>query len=245
MSLARQTCPPAALIVVAAGTGSRLGASVHKALVCLDGRPLVEHTLRALLAEPALEPVVLVGHPADRAELSALLSRLPRSVTLVDGGARRQDSVARGLAALPDSAPEVVLVHDAARPFVPRASLPTLVREASLHGCALLAVPVADTIKRARPDRPSDSAGTVPRDDLRAAQTPQAVSRSQLTALLAAAERDGISVTDEAGLFESAGLTVRFVEGSRTNFKVTTEEDLALARALLANSTIGSPHDPL
>lgn len=219
-------------MVVAAGTGSRLGAAQHKALVPLDGRTLVEHTLRALLAVEALDPVVLVGHADDRAELSSLVDGLPRPVILVDGGARRQDSVAAGLAALAEDAPAVVLVHDAARPFVPVEALPELARVAQ-GGCALLAIPIADTVKRARDDDPTLAEGTVPRDGLWAAQTPQAFDRLRLTALLSDAERSGRTVTDEAGLFETAGLPVRFVEGSRLNFKVTTEQDLALARALL------------
>jgi 2-C-methyl-D-erythritol 4-phosphate cytidylyltransferase len=224
--------PRAALVVVAAGTGSRLGASVHKALVPLAGRPLVEHTLLALLAVESLDPVVLVGHSHDRAELTALVSGLPRPVMVVDGGARRQDSVEAGLAALGHDAPEVVLVHDAARPFVPVEALPELAR-AARGGCALLAIPVADTVKRARDDDPTLADGTVPRDGLWAAQTPQAFDRARLASLLSDAERSGRTVTDEAGLFETAGLPVRFVEGSRINFKVTTEQDLALARALL------------
>ncbi|RKY19048.1 MAG: 2-C-methyl-D-erythritol 4-phosphate cytidylyltransferase [Planctomycetota bacterium] len=230
--------PLAALIVVAAGTGSRLGASVHKALVTVAGKPLVEHTLATLLAWEGLDPVVLVGHSDDRKQLTALLARLPREVHLVDGGTRRQDSVAAGLAALPEQAPAVVLVHDAARPFVPMQALPELI-EAARGACALLATPVADTIKRADPDDPTRSAGTVPRHELWAAQTPQAFDRARLGQLLDQAQHEERSVTDEAALFEAACLPVRFVEGSRRNFKITTEQDLALARALLVDRSQG------
>jgi 2-C-methyl-D-erythritol 4-phosphate cytidylyltransferase len=226
----------AALIVVAAGEGRRLGAGVRKALVDLGGRPLVEVTLRRLLALPFLRPVVLVGHADDRAALLDLVARLPRPVTVVEGGARRQDSVAAGLAALGRDAPEVVLVHDAARPFVPTGPLPELARQAAAHGCAILAVPVADTLKAAREDDPLLAAATVPREGLWAAQTPQAFRRAALAEALAAADRRGESVTDEARLFETSGLAVRFVEGSPRNFKVTTGDDLELARAVLAAS---------
>lgn len=231
------TEPHAALVVVAAGVGRRLGVPVHKALVEVAGRPLVEHTLERLLTVAWLDPVVLVGHADDRPALSELIARLARPVTLVDGGAERQDSVAAGLAALGDDAPAVVFVHDAARPFVPLASLPPLAEAAARHGAALLAVPVADTVKRAREDDPSQVGGTVDRDGLWAAQTPQGFDRSRLTALLAEAAGEGRRVTDECALFESAGLAPRFVEGSRSNLKITTEEDLALARALLAQGT--------
>ena len=222
----------AALIVVAAGTGRRLGGPVHKALVPLDGRPLVEHTLRRLLASGDLDPVVLVGHADDRDALNALIARLPRPVTLVEGGARRQDSVSAGLAAL-GNGPDVVLIHDAARPFVPLERLPTLVEAARNEGCAILAVPVADTIKESALDDHEHVGRTLRRENLWAAQTPQAFRRTDLIACLAEAERTATTVTDEARLFESAGLAVRFVEGSPLNFKVTTPDDLRLARALL------------
>lgn len=224
----------AALIVVAAGEGRRLGQGRHKALVPLDGRPLVEHTLRRLLAVPELTPVVLVGHPDDRAPLTALLAGLPRPVRLVDGGARRQDSVRAGLAAL-ESKAGVVLVHDAARPFVPVEALPALIDAATEDGCAILAVPVADTIKATDPGRPDHVARTLPRDDLRAAQTPQAFRGDALRERLRHAEAEGHTVTDEARLFEAAGRPVRLVPGSRLNFKITTEDDLRLAEALLTS----------
>ena len=221
----------AALIVVAAGAGTRLQAPRRKALVPLGGQPLVEHALRRLLALDWLAPVVLVGHPGDRAELAALLARLPRPVTLVDGGERRQDSVLAGVRALPAEA-EIVLVHDAARPFVPVDRLAELAAAARSLGAALLAMPLADTIKQTRADDPQRSGGTLDRARLRAAQTPQAFRRAELVALLErAAER---VVTDEAALFEAAGFAVGFVEGSARNFKITTADDLGLAEALLA-----------
>ncbi len=223
----------AALIVVAGGTGHRLGADRHKALVPLAGRPLVEHCLRTLLALPELDPVILVGHRDDRAALAAVIARLPRPVTLVDGGARRQDSVAAGLAALPHTT-RLVLVHDAARPFVPVDRIEALIASAQRTGAALLAVRVADTIKEARPggDAPLVER-TLPRDRLWAAQTPQAFAFAVLERLLADAAARALNVTDEASLFEAAGLEVAFVEGSRLNFKITTGEDLAMAQALL------------
>jgi 2-C-methyl-D-erythritol 4-phosphate cytidylyltransferase len=231
----------AGLIVVAAGTGRRLGAERHKALVMLGGEPLVLHALRRLLTLPQLAPAVLVGHPDDRDALAGLLETLPRPVRLVDGGARRQDSVAAGLAALGEGedVPEVVLVHDAARPFVPLAPLPALIALARELGAALLAVPLADTVKQACDGDGGRSLRTVPREDLRAAQTPQAFRRVELLRELARAEREGRSVTDEAGLFEVAGLDVGFVEGSPLNFKVTTQQDLRLAEGVLAAGSKG------
>jgi 2-C-methyl-D-erythritol 4-phosphate cytidylyltransferase len=220
----------AALVVVAAGAGQRLGASRRKALVPLGGRPLVEHALRRLMGLPWLQPVIVVGHADDRAELAALLARLPRPAVLVDGGARRQDSVLAGVRAVPDDV-DVVLVHDAARPFVPLERLAELAACARRLGAALLAVPLADTVKQVRDDDPTRCAGTLPRERLRAAQTPQAFRRAELVARLAGA--GAREVTDEVALFESTGLAAGFVEGSTRNFKVTTPQDLALAEALL------------
>lgn len=227
---------PMAMIIVAAGTGSRLGAGVHKALAPLAGRPLVEHTLRRAVDDAQLAPIVLVGHPDDAAALDELLARLGAPVTRVDGGARRQDSVRAGLDALPADAPDVVLVHDGARPFFPRAALPELGDAARRHGCALLASPVADTIKAARDGAPPTVARTVPRAGLWAAQTPQAFVRAELVRRLDAAEAAGVSVTDEATLFEDDG-AVALVPGSRLNFKITTADDLALADALLRSTS--------
>jgi 2-C-methyl-D-erythritol 4-phosphate cytidylyltransferase len=223
----------AALIVVAAGTGSRLGAGRHKALASLAGRPLVEHCLLRLLALPGLDPVVLVGHRDDRGALADLVARLPRPVVLVDGGERRQDSVAAGLRALPPGT-TLVLVHDAARPFVPVAAIAPLIACAARTGAALLGVRVADTIKEAATGPEPLVERTLARDRLWAAQTPQAFAVAPLARLLADAASRGLQVTDEATLFETAGLPVAFVEGSRLNFKITTGEDLALAEALLA-----------
>jgi 2-C-methyl-D-erythritol 4-phosphate cytidylyltransferase len=229
------TTPHAALVVVAAGAGRRLGGPARKALVSLGGRPLVEHALRALLGLPWLEPVVVVGHPEDGEALAAVLAGLPRAARLVDGGARRQDSVRAGLQALPEET-DMVLVHDAARPFVPLDALPALAAAARSVGAAILAVPVADTIKSVRDGDAPTVERTVPRDALWAAQTPQAFRRLELLALLADAGRRGATVTDEASLYEADGREVACVAGSRLNFKVTTADDLRLAEALLTRA---------
>lgn len=235
--------PQAALLVVAAGEGTRLGAGCRKALVPLGGRPLVEHCLRRLLSLPELRPLVLVGHRDDRAVLTELASRVSPAARaiLVEGGARRQDSVLAGLRALPDDAPELVLVHDAARPFVPLAAIPELIVRARESGAAILAARVVDTIKESRAETPALAARTLERERLWAAQTPQAFRRHELAALLEQAAAQSRTVTDEAALYEAAGRAVAFVEGSRLNFKLTTPADLALAQALLASGHERTP----
>ncbi len=230
----------APVIVVAAGTGSRLGGTTHKALVSLAGEPLVIHTLRRLMESPLCGPFVVVGHADDLERLTELCALLPGDVTVTPGGARRQDSVAAGLAALgaADALPPdaIVMIHDAARPFVPVAALPALAEAAGRHGAAVLAVPVTDTLKRARDDAPDLVASTVSREGLWSVQTPQAFGASTLRDLLMTADAEQRSVTDEATLFEESGRAVAFVEGSPLNFKITTPPDLELARILLDES---------
>jgi 2-C-methyl-D-erythritol 4-phosphate cytidylyltransferase len=223
----------AGLVIVAAGAGTRLRAGRPKALVPLGGRPLLLHAVERLATVAWLDPLVVVIAPGERRAFAAALEGVARPLQLVDGGARRQDSVLAGLRALPPDC-GLVLVHDAARPFVPLAPLPGLAASARRLGAALLAVPVADTIKRTQPGDPALCAGTLPRDTLRAAQTPQAFRRAELAGLLERAAATGTEVTDEAALFEAAGLAVGLVEGSARNFKVTTPADLELAEALLA-----------
>jgi 2-C-methyl-D-erythritol 4-phosphate cytidylyltransferase len=133
----------------------------------------------------------------------------------------------------------VVLVHDAARPFPPTETFDELVAAAREAGCAILAIPVADTLREGQVDRPDRGARTVPRDRLWAVQTPQAFRLAELTSRLAEAARNGQSVTDEAHLFETGGLEVAFVKGSPFNFKITTGEDLRLAEAVLAMDSLG------
>ena len=208
-----------------------------KQLRPVAGKPLVVRALDAFLAHPAVAHVVLVL-PADTAAAPPpwLLLTDPR-VTLVAGGAERADSVRLGLARLPDGC-DVVLVHDAARPFVPRAVIDRVidaVREG--HG-AVPALPVSDTLKRGSGHPPSIES-TVPRDGLWQVQTPQGFPRAALEAAHQQAARrspaaTGTPATDDATLVEESGLTVRLVHGSSFNIKVTTPEDFVLAELISA-----------
>ncbi|MDX6217802.1 MAG: 2-C-methyl-D-erythritol 4-phosphate cytidylyltransferase [Frankiales bacterium] len=213
-----------AVVVPAAGVGSRLGPGAPKALRELAGEPLLVHAVRRLRECPSVGLVVVAAPPADVASVQALV---PDAV-VVAGGAERQDSVAAGLAALPPDV-ELVLVHDAARALVPVEVVEAVV--AALQAGALAAVPVlpvADTVKQVAVD--GTVVRTVPRSDLRAVQTPQGFRR----AVLEAAHRTaGAAVTDDAGLVEGAGVTVVTVPGSPLAFKVTTPFDLLVAAAVL------------
>ena len=196
-------------VVPAAGQGSRFGAGAPKQYVAIDGRPMLSWTLGVLLAEPSLEAVVVALHDADTAWPSVPESRDPR-VLACPGGARREHSVARALAAIADRAhaDDWVLVHDAARPCLRATDLHALLAALADDPVGgLLAVPVADTLKRA--DQASRVTQTVPRADLWRALTPQMFRYGLLArALAACVERDHV-VTDEAAAVEALGFAPR------------------------------------
>ncbi len=211
-----------AAILVAAGSSSRFGGDVPKQFTTIAGKPVIRHAAESLLAHiSVLQPV------GDAGPIAAALHGLP-VLPAVPGGATRQGSVNAGLHALVPHVPDVVLVHDAARPFVPAATIPALLAALRSHDGAIPAVPVADTLKRVRSGR---IVGTVPRDGLFRAQTPQAFRYHLLRALHATGES---GATDDASLLESAGHPVAIVPGSDDNVKLTYQEDIVrLQRALL------------
>ena len=218
-------------IVPAAGSGSRFGAEKPKQYLDLLGRPLIYHSLAALTACPDIERVWVVLAPDDpwwpRYDWSGLGAKLE---TLRCGGATRAASVANGLqaAAMVAADDDWVLVHDAARPCLSAAMLDRLFAELADDPVGgLLAVPVADTLKRA--DGEQRVAATEPRDGLWQAQTPQMFRYGRLQKSL----ENQMAVTDEAGAIEALGLKPKLVRGDATNLKVTWPADLALAAMIL------------
>lgn len=218
-------------IVPAAGSGSRFGAEKPKQYLDLLGRPLIFHTLAALVACPDIERVWVVLAPDDpwwyRYDWSELGAKLE---TVACGGATRAESVGNGLraAAMVAADDDWILVHDAARPCLDQAMLAALFTELAADPVGgILAVPVADTLKRA--DDAQRVAATEPRDGLWQAQTPQMFRYGLLRDAL-----DGTrAVTDEAGAIEALGLKPKLVRGDATNLKVTYPADLALAAMIL------------
>jgi 2-C-methyl-D-erythritol 4-phosphate cytidylyltransferase len=214
-------------VVPAAGRGTRFGGDVPKQYLEVAGEPLLAHSLRALLAHPAVEAAVIVL-AADDALWPGWNTFADKPILACIGGDTRADSVLAGLAALPDSvrADDFVLVHDAARPNLGLGDLDQLLERGRNDPVgAILAAPVRDTLKRAGDDGGID--GTQPRERLWRALTPQLFRRLQLTRALEAAQRDGLTVTDESMAMEQQGLRPLLVEGSDDNFKVTTPADLA------------------
>lgn len=216
-------------LVVAAGRGTRLGAPLPKQYLPLAGEPLLRHTLKALTAHPRIHGVRAVIHPDDGVHYRAAARGLDL-LEPVFGGAERQDSVRLGLESLLERDPEVVAIHDGARPFVDAALIDRVLDAIDETPGAIPALPVADTLKRGRDGRVVE---TVERAQLWRVQTPQAFRfRPILDAHRAAA---GKKLTDDAAVAEHAGLAVSLVMGSEENCKVTTAEDLLRAeRALLA-----------
>jgi len=221
-----------AALLLGAGRGERLRQSLPKALVPLAGRPLFSHALEALTATPEIDLVVpVVPASVRRAFESALACYVAEGKCrpLVLGGAERQDSVAAGLASLPEDVAWVA-VHDAARPRVRPEDVTRVVEAARTRGAAILAVPAPDTLKRVRGDRVME---TLPRSECWAAQTPQVFAVDVLRRALEEAASEARRGTDCAELVEALGVPVHVVEGDPGNFKVTLPGDLALAEALM------------
>ena len=217
------------VVLVAAGQGTRLGGDTPKQYRLLHGIPILLHALRHFTRHPEVHEVALVLPTADAASPPDFLRGLTgERVRLVAGGDERSDSVAAGLAAL-DARCEVVLVHDAARPFVSRDVMDAVIGHARRGEGAIAAVPLSDTLKQAAEDDPTRIARTIPREGLWRAQTPQGFPRT-LLARAHAARHPG--ATDDAMLVEASGGTVRLVPDSPRNLKITTAADLALAERL-------------
>ncbi len=223
-----------AVIIAAGGRGSRFGGLLPKQWLTLAGRTMLERSVAAFDRHRDVHEIVVVV-PPDALDADAPAPLPPTSgrkaMRFVAGGARRQDSVAKGFAAISPQA-EIVLVHDAARPLVSADVISRTIAAAAESGAAIAAVPVHDTVKQsADRDGLAFIARTVPRETLHLAQTPQGFRREVLAAAIA--HGGDSDVTDEAGWAERAGYPVRLVLGDPDNLKITTERDLARAEALL------------
>ena len=218
-------------IVPAAGSGARYGSEVPKQYLDLAGQPLIHYTLAALCQCARIERVWVVLSPGDEWWASYDWTNLGHKLSVVYcGGNTRAESVTNGLLAAKDilCADDWVLVHDAARPCLSQSMLAALIDELAEDPVGgILAVPVADTLKRA--DAQQRVAVTEPRDGLWQAQTPQMFRYGLLQKALA----DNVNVTDEAGAIEAAGFKPRLVRSDASNLKVTFPADLRLAELIL------------
>lgn len=229
-------------IVAAGGRGLRLGATQPKQFLTVAGRAMLERSVSAFLAHPAVTEVIVALPPELAGTPPEYLQRASKPVRVVAGGVRRQDSVSAAFrATAPDM--DIVVIHDAARPFVSADLITRTIEAAVEDGAAIAALPARDTVKRTVAGGSGASAHaagalkvaeTLPRESIFLAQTPQAFRYGVLAAALA--EGGTRHATDEAMLVEQTGRSVRVVEGDPTNIKITTPEDWPLAETIAAGS---------
>ena len=219
------------LLIAAAGSGRRMGATRNKLLLPLSGQPVLAWTLQAAFEAETIDWIGIIGQEIDRAAILALVEGAPKPVAWIAGGDSRQESVERGLAGLPDQA-QHVLIHDGAR-CLASPDLFNRCSDAVRNGKAVIAAtPVTDTIKRV--DESGVITATPNRSELWAAQTPQAFAVDELRQGHREARTNGWTVTDDASLYERLGWPVNVLDAGPSNIKVTTPFDLTVAAAVLA-----------
>jgi len=226
-------------IIVAAGRGNRMGSPTPKALLPVAGEPMLLHSLRTFIGIPQLASIIVVVAADQVAATQGLLrdcSEVSVPIRIVCGGAERQDSVRAGLDEV-DDAVDLVLIHDAARPFISLATVQACIAAAAIHGAAIVAIPAQDTVKIVGADRQIEQ--TVERTRVWLAQTPQVFRTQWLRDAYARATCDGHLATDDAALVERIGHTVRVVPGDSDNRKLTTAADLPWAEWYAARRARG------
>jgi 2-C-methyl-D-erythritol 4-phosphate cytidylyltransferase len=229
------------VIIPAAGLGTRMappspGTGKSKQFAELNGTPILIHTLRKFAASPAVAEIYIALRLDEMAEFRARLGKeaLGKRVHLVEGGEHRQQSVANALAAISAIAEDIILIHDAVRPFVSEDIIQQVIQAAQKYGAAIAGMPAVDTVKQV--DRTAEGAvitATIPRERVVMAQTPQGFRYGVLKKAFDEASADGFMGTDEASLIERAGGDVAVVMGSPRNIKITTPADMELAEFFL------------
>ena len=219
-------------IIPAAGVSLRMGGETPKQFLSLEGVPIFIHTLRKFAAAEAVNEIILGVRPEDmeRASMEVDRERFSKPVRVVVGGTSRQETVARALAQAPAET-RIVLVHDAVRPFIDLHLIQRVTEAAQKDGAAILGIPSVDTVKQVERQT---ILGTIPRERIVLAQTPQAFRFEIIKEAFQRAEADGFCGTDEASLVERLGHTVSVIMGSDRNIKITKPSDLPLARLYIA-----------
>src|SRR6266481_975754 len=233
------------VIIPAAGLGTRMApagkGAPSKQFFEINGKPIVIHTLRAFDRNPHISQIVVALRKNEMERFRAQLQKekLAGKVEVVEGGEHRQESVANALAQLKAAPEDIVLVHDAVRPFVDDEIIANVIHEVERHGAAIAGLPAVDTIKQV--ERAAEGAiitSTIPRERVVQAQTPQGFRYELLKRAIDDAAADGFTGTDEASLVERLGEHVRVVMGSARNIKITTPRDLELAEFLFAQGIL-------
>jgi 2-C-methyl-D-erythritol 4-phosphate cytidylyltransferase/2-C-methyl-D-erythritol 2,4-cyclodiphosphate synthase len=257
-------------IIAAGGRGQRFGAAQPKQLLSVGGRPILKRSVEVFASHPSVNAIIvalpqeLVDDPPEYlrsaetfgqqrdGEGGDVPARGGKPLRIVAGGERRQDSVANAFRAAGETT-DVIVIHDAARPFASVDLIARTIAAAAESGAAIAAVQARDTVKRE--GRPEDGplpagdgrfvAQTLPRERIYLAQTPQAFRRDVLRRALEIGAREGVDATDEAALVELAGLPVRLVDGEAANIKITTPEDMTLGEAIAGESAIRNPQSAM
>jgi 2-C-methyl-D-erythritol 4-phosphate cytidylyltransferase len=225
-------------ILPAAGLGTRMGAETPKQFLELDGVPIAILSLRRIAACPLVTQIIVATRPdvVEKLESRIRQENFKQPVRVIKGADSRQGSVAEALKLVPNDV-ELVLVHDAVRPFVSPEHVTRVIEEARRCKAAIVGIPAMDTVKEVkRASLPEDVAlitNTVPRERIVLAQTPQVFDTRLLKEAFARAEADGVNASDEAGLVERLGHDVHVVHGSERNIKITKPADMELARFYL------------
>jgi 2-C-methyl-D-erythritol 4-phosphate cytidylyltransferase len=227
---------------MAAASGARIAAGASKQFAELDGVPILIHTLRKFAAAPQVKEIYLALRPPEPEAFRPRLQQenLGKPVHVVEGGEKRQESVANALKAIQAAPEDVILVHDAVRPFVDQEIIRNVIDAAVRYGAAIAGVPAVDTIKQV--ERTADGASiraTIPRAQIVMAQTPQGFRYDVLKKAFDEATADGFLGTDEASLVERSGHDVAVVMGSPRNIKITTPADLELAEFYARKDAVG------
>jgi 2-C-methyl-D-erythritol 4-phosphate cytidylyltransferase len=219
-------------IIAAAGSGRRMKTDRPKQLLALNGTPILVHTIRKFDACKVIDYIIVTAPREAVEEIKNLVKSagFKKSVAVIEGGERRQDSVAMGLQRLQPGT-DIVAVHDGVRPFVPVADIENVVEQAKVGGAAILGVPIVETVKHAKREFVES---TLTREHLVLAQTPQVFRTDILKRAFELAAKDEYYGTDESSLVERLGNPVAIVRGSERNIKITRPNDLTLARAFLA-----------
>ena len=214
-------------IILAAGRGTRIGADKNKVFLEIASRPLLSYTIAAFAGCKEIDEIVLVVASGEEEAASSLIGSIEKDVQIIRGGMRRQDSSCAGVSA---ARGEIVLIHDAARPFVTSDLIMRLIEGTREHGACVPALPIVDTIRQGTIGSPLE-ANLIDRSRLLRMQTPQGFNRDLI---MKALSETGNDFTDDAAAVLACGNLVWTVEGEETNVKVTTQEDLALAEIIVA-----------
>ncbi|MGH9375355.1 MAG: 2-C-methyl-D-erythritol 4-phosphate cytidylyltransferase [Terriglobia bacterium] len=230
-------------IIPAAGSGTRMGGGTPKQFLSLEGAPVFLHTLRKFDAASSIDEVVLAVRQdeQERARQAVAAERFSKPVRLTSGGSARQETVARALASV-TSPPEIVVVHDAVRPFVTVEMIDRAVEAARRDGAAIFGIPSVDTLKQVEH---GVIIGTIPRERIALAQTPQAFRYVLLREAFDRALADEFQGTDESSLVERMGAKVIILRGSDRNIKITKPSDLPVARLFIALEREGEKSAPV